>query len=198
MLYKISARLADRLLNRGAIAAEKKDIYVYGFQLLISFLFSTSLVLLIGAVFGKIGETLAFLIVYILLRSFSGGYHANSYAVCTIVTISVYLIIILMSSLINVNLIAYLSLLLCGIILLAFMAPVRHPNKKISSKDAIKYKIISLCLYSIFAGVGIYMLSVNIKLGNAVFYTLCADIINLFPNCSHAIKNKQLKESKNV
>ena len=134
MLYKLSARLADRLFNHGVIAEEDKDIYVYGFQLLISFLFSTSLVLLIGAVLGKIAETLAFLIVYILLRSFSGGYHANSYAVCTIVTVSVYLIVILMSSLVNVNLIAYLSLFILGIILLALMAPVRHPNKKISSK----------------------------------------------------------------
>ena len=78
------------------------------------------------------------------------------------------------------------------------MAPVRHPNKKISSKDAIKYKVISLGLYSIFVCIGIYMLSENIKLGNAVFYTLCADIINLFPNCRCAIKNKQLKEDKNV
>ena len=198
MLYKISVRLADRLFNHGVIAAENKDIYVYGFQLLISFLFSTSLVLLIGAVLGKIAETIAFLIVYILLRSFSGGYHANSYAVCTIVTMSVYLIVVLMTSLVNVSLVAYLSLFLCGIILLALMAPVRHPNKKISSKDAIKYKVISLGLYSIFVCIGIYMLSENIKLGNAVFYTLCADIINLFPNCRCATKNKQLKEDKNV
>ena len=198
MLYKLSARLADRLFNHGVIAEEDKDIYVYGFQLLISFLFSTSLVLLIGAVLGKIAETLAFLIVYILLRSFSGGYHANSYAVCTIVTVSVYLIVILMSSLVNVNLIAYLSLFILGIILLALMAPVRHPNKKISSKDTIKYKIISLGLFSIFVCIGIYMLSRNIKLANSVFYTLCADVTNLFPNCRYAIKNKQLKENKNA
>ncbi len=197
MLYKLSSRLANRLLNHGVITAENIDIYVYGFQLLISFLFSTSLVLLIGAVLGKTAETLAFLAVYILLRSYSGGYHANSYAVCTVVTLSVYLIVILMSSYVNVNMTAYLSLFICGIILLALMAPVRHPNKKISPKDAVKYKIISLCIYSVFCGIGIYMMSKNIKLGNAVFYTLCADIINLFPSCSNAIKNKIIKENKN-
>ena len=188
MLYKISLRLADRLYKHGTISEETKDIYIYGFQLLISFLFSTLLVLMLGMVLGKVTETFIFLIIYILLRSFSGGYHSRTYVMCTIITLCVYLIVILMTSLIDVNLVAYLSAYFLGIVLLSLMAPVRHPNKKISSRDANKYKVISLALYSIFIGIGIYFLTLNNKLSNAVFYTLCADIINLFPNCRNAIK----------
>lgn len=190
MLHKTALQLADRLLKGGVIDAGSKDICVYGFELLISFLFSTSLVLIAGVVLGKVPETAAFLIVYILLRSYSGGYHANSYAVCTVVTLSVYFAVILLSSFVNVNITAYVFLMFAGLVLLALLAPVRNEHKKISPRDAWKYKMISMGLYSVFSALGIYVMPRNTCLGNSVFYTLCADLINLFPSCIHCNKNQ--------
>lgn len=188
MLLKLSQRLANRLFNHGAISEELKDVYVYGFQLLISFVFSTSLVLFIGVALSKLIETLMFLIVYILLRSFSGGYHSKTYFMCTIITICVYLIVVLFTSFLDVNLIAYLSLLFIGTVLLLLLAPVKHPNKIITARNVIKYKAISIVLFIIFISIGIYFIAFDIRLSNVVFYTLCADIVNLFPNCRSAIK----------
>ena len=179
MLKNISIRLADRLIKCGAINADHKEICIYGFQLLISSLFSTSLVLSVGIGLGKFPETAAFLIVYILLRSYSGGYHANSYAVCTIVTLFVYFSVILLATFVNVNISAYLSLFLVGVVLLFLLAPI-NSHKEIFSTDARRYKIISLILFSVFVGLGMVWRAKNISIGNAVFYSLCADLINLF------------------
>jgi len=196
MLYKVSERLTDRLITKGVITQENKDIYIYGFQLSISFLLSTISIILIGLLIGRLSETALFLIIYILLRSYSGGYHANSYIACFAITIGVYFSVILLSELISVNTISYIILSIIGIVLLALLAPVRNIHKKISSKDGIKYKIISLCLYIIFIVLGMFLSTKDVKLGNTVFFALCADLINLFPNCLRRNTIKIKEEEK--
>ena len=193
MLYKISERLADRLLIKGAIIPENKDIYVYGLQLFISFLFSSLSIILIGLLIGKLLVTTTFLIIYILLRSYSGGYHANSYIACFAITISVYLAVLLFTELLSVNCIAFIILLFSGIILLYIFAPIQNIHKRVLAKDRNKYRIISICLFCLFVVLGMVLSIYNPILGNAVFYTLCADLINMLPNClrRNSIKDKE-------
>ena len=90
MLNKSAKKITDMLLSHQVISGEQYDIYVYGFELLISFLFSTMLILIAGIIFNAFIRTLAFLVVFIILRSFTGGFHALTYAVCTVITLSTY------------------------------------------------------------------------------------------------------------
>ena len=181
MLSKTANYLARRLLNNNVIKEDSFDIYVYGFELLISFLFSTLLVIASGIIIGKLLETLAFLVVFIFLRSYSGGYHAKKYSICTIVTLGVYAAVILLSSFINVNVVSYLLLGIVGFILLFLWAPIENPNKEITNKRKIIYKWISILLFVIFLVVGILFIQIYPQISNTVFFTLCADIILMLP-----------------
>lgn len=182
MLSKTANYLARRLLNNNIIKEDSYDIYVYGFELLISFLFSTFLVIVSGIIIGKPLETLAFLVVFIFLRSYSGGYHAKKYSICTIVTLGVYAAVILLSSFVNVNIMFYLLLGIVGFILLFLWAPIENPNKEITDKRKILYKWISILLFVIFLVVGILFIQLHPLISNAVFFTLCADIILMLPD----------------
>ena len=73
MLNKTAASLANRLMLHGVITNDVLDIYIYGFELLLSFLFSTTLMVISGFLINKIPETIVFLTVFILLRSFTGA-----------------------------------------------------------------------------------------------------------------------------
>ncbi len=181
MLSKTANYLARRLLNNNVIKEDSFDIYVYGFELLISFLFSTLLVIASGIIIGKLLETLAFLVVFIFLRSYSGGYHAKKYSICTIVTLGVYAAVILLSSFINVNAVSYLLLWIVGFTLLFLWAPIENPNKEITNKRKIIYKWISILLFVIFLVVGILFIQLYPQISNTVFFTLCADIILMLP-----------------
>ena len=191
MLNIIAHKITNRLVSRSIVDGELFDIYVYGFELLLSFLFSTLMIAFIGAAVGCIYQTIAFLTVFILLRSFSGGYHADTYSKCTIVTFITFASVLLLSRLLQVNYFAYLLLGVTGIILLSIFAPIEHPNKKITSQRKKWHKIISLILFIGFLSAGIGIGTAYPIVGNAVFYSLTADLLLLFAKNKHG-KEKEL------
>ena len=77
MLHRLSERIALSVYN----SSDKipLDIYIYGFELLVSSVIETISLLLIGLLTGKFVETVIFIISFSSIRVFSGGYHANSY-----------------------------------------------------------------------------------------------------------------------
>lgn len=185
MLNKGAVRLANRLLTKGIISEDYFDIYVYGFELLISSILSTSIILLIGIILGKILQTIAFLITFSLLRSFTGGYHANSYCFCSVVTLSIFGLVLLFSELVNINLFAYMVLAVVGFTLLFIFAPIENPNKKLTLIQKRKFKIISLVVFIVFVLIGIFLKSFFEQISNVIFIVLLADILLLF------IKNRK-------
>ena len=190
MLNKTAVRLAKKLLSLQIITEEVFDIYVYGLELLLSFFFSSSVIVIIGAMLGRIIETLVFLLVFVLLRSFTGGYHANSYLMCSIVTFSTYGAVLLLAELFALPLIAYIVLATLGGALVLAFVPIEHPNKRITDSQKKKYKIVSFILFLTFVTLGILLCCANVSLSRIIFFTLMADLILLF------VKTKKKGEDK--
>lgn len=192
MLNRVACYISNRLVVHNVINRENEDVYIYGLELLISSIFSTLLVIIIGAIIGKIVSTVLFLVVYILLRSYSGGYHANTYWACTVFTICTYLSVILLAMLIDPRIVAYISLLIVGVILLFMLAPVKNENKEISPEDFRKYRAISIIIFIGFTVLGFILSLVKPEFGSTVFFALCADLINLV--VPKTIKNRRKEE----
>lgn len=180
MLNKMAVKITDKLVLKKIVSDDMADIYIYGFELLISFFFSTIGILIIGIILGRFLQTLMFLATFILLRSFTGGYHANTYAVCSIVTFSLFGIVLLLAEFVFVPLYLYPILGLIGTIIMVWQVPIEHPNKKLSDDQKRKYKVISLVLFLMFIVAGWLFCYFGSLLGAIVFYTLIADIMLLF------------------
>lgn len=180
MLNKMAVKITDKLVLKKIVSDDMADIYIYGFELLISFFFSTIGVLIIGIILGRFLQTLMFLATFILLRSFTGGYHANTYAVCSLVTFSLFGVVLLLTEFSFVPLYLYLILGLVGTAIMLLLVPIEHPNKKLSDDQKRKYKVISLVLFLMFTVAGCLFRYFGSPLGAIVFYTLIADIILLF------------------
>lgn len=180
MLNKMAVKITDKLVLKKIVSDDMADIYIYGFELLISFFFSTIGILIIGIILGRFLQTLMFLATFILLRSFTGGYHANTYAVCSIVTFSLFGIVLLLAEFVFVPLYLYPILGLIGTIIMVWQVPIEHPNKKLSNDQKRKYKVISLVLFLMFIAAGWLFCYFGSLLGAIVFYTLIADIMLLF------------------
>ena len=130
-------------------------------------------------------QTIAFLVVFIVLRSFTGGYHALQYWFCSVVTFSIFGLVLLTSEFVEVSLIFYILLSVIGIVTIALMVPVENSNKPLSDGQKKKYKIISFALFIIFVALGAVINYFDNSVGSVVFFTLITDLLLLF------IKNRK-------
>lgn len=180
MLNTLATRLARRLLLKNVIIEDHFDVYVYGFELLISSISSTVLIFLIGLLTHNILQTIAFLVTFILLRQFSGGYHANTYGVCFVVTLSVFGLVLLLANHIQIHLTAFWVLSVIGTFLLIGVAPIENPNKKIIPEQRNKFKLISVVLFILLILIAITLRDFAPRVSSTVFFVLMADLILLF------------------
>ena len=177
MLHKIATALSRRLLKGKAFPEEDLEIYVYGFELILSFLFSTSVILLIGAITKTLPLTLVFLLVFIFTRRFTGGYHANTYAKCQIYTVSTYLFVLIGSHLIEPGIISYIILGIVGYVTVILFAPVKNPNKHLSKRDVKIFKLLSIVFFTLILVIGILLGQRYPMISSAIFLSLVAVIV---------------------
>ena len=91
MLHHCAEYLTDFLYRHAAVSLQKRAIYVYGIELTLSTGASFLSIVLFSLFLASPFSSLVFLLVFISLRSFSGGYHAETYRNCFLITNSTYL-----------------------------------------------------------------------------------------------------------
>lgn len=150
MLHILSKRIAFLVCKK----TDKLpfEIYVYGFELLISSIIETGALLFVGFLIGKFIETILFLFSFSSIRFFSGGYHANSYIKCFVVTLFSYLFVLLLYnylrefSVINIIIFAFFEFIL-SLILFIKVSPIKSNGKTIfNPKMQKRLSIIALCI----------------------------------------------------
>lgn len=155
MIDFLSIRIADFLCRKGIIKAEDKELYIYGYQLLISSFIGILLTLILGIAFGKLFETSLYLVIFISTRQRCGGYHAKHFLTCILSFLSSYLMVMLLESyLLQMDYVLYCILMeLIYLITVIRFAPMEHKNKPLSQevklinrKKSIQYSVIWITL----------------------------------------------------
>lgn len=85
-MRSIAVKCTNVLKDRNIISAEQENIYIYGFELILSFLSSIIFIVIWSSLFGHLDVAFAFLLFFIPVRITSGGYHASTYKSCFILT----------------------------------------------------------------------------------------------------------------
>lgn len=166
MLHILSKRIAFLVCEKTDLLP--LEIYVYGFELIISSIIETSALLLVGFLIGKIIETMLFLFSFSSIRFFSGGYHENSYLKCFAVTlVNYFLVLFLYNNLIDfsVNIILVFSLVtfILSLILFIKVCPVKSKGKTILNyKMQKRLSVIALCINMALVMVLFYILKNSI------------------------------------
>lgn len=97
MINKISAKLIQKLLGSMDDIKQSEQIYVYGMEILLSTVIEIFTILFSAMLFSVFNEAILFLFIFISLRIFTGGYHANTYRKCFFITVSSYWITLLIN-----------------------------------------------------------------------------------------------------
>lgn len=144
MLTAIATKLSDSVIRQCRLAPERKNIYIYGSELLISTGLGMLSVLLLSFLLGNPLAGVIFLLIFISLRLFAGGFHASTYLKCFVLSNTVFIVTFwLASALLRITHIFTIGLLFIGSIIIVFLAPIRNTKHPLSNERYKKNRIIA-------------------------------------------------------
>ena len=93
MNYLVS-KILKFITEQNVISDEKdeQEFYKYGIEISISSFLNIFLVVILGFLIHHVLESVVFLTLFILIRSFTGGYHADTYFRCNLLMCVTFII----------------------------------------------------------------------------------------------------------
>lgn len=157
MFYKTSVYIADILEQQNKFAPEDKEVYRYGIQQGLNLTLNILTTIIIGVLCGMAYPSILFLVCYMPLRSFCGGYHAKTHFRCYIYSVIMITCLLLAAKYIAFNIVLYEVLVLISLIIILLLAPVEDENKKLDNvekrvfrKRAYIIAFLEVLLYQLF------------------------------------------------
>ncbi len=138
-MEKVSEVLTLYLIRRNVISEEKKNIYLYGFQIGLEVTLNTIISILIAFLCHMEWETIIFFAVFIVLRSYAGGLHLNTYIACLICSCVSLLGILLIVKHTGIGKNASLGCICVLLPIIKLVSPVEDINRTVSPEDRIEF-----------------------------------------------------------
>lgn len=149
-MNQLAQNITNFFIAKNVIKITERDIYVYGFELMLSGIVSAVMILFVGAVFHEFFHAVIFLFIMIPVRMFTGGYHADTHFTCNVVFLLAFLIsVVFLQITIHMELDVVVWVMVCvGLILVARYAPLENKNKRLSDIEKLKYRKIGIGMYT--------------------------------------------------
>ena len=154
MFKHLSRQLTGWLIEKKAVDFEDKEIYQYGISRFFSILLVYTTTFVLGLTFNQFYQSIIFIISLLVLRSFSGGYHASSSINCYLLSILAVVSFLLVNKFVFFSRFVWMGLLVMFGIIIILLSPVGTSNKPLDDIEKILYKkktIIVWCLESLVA-----------------------------------------------
>jgi accessory gene regulator B len=138
MFFKASEVITEAMIQNHAIKTEDRELYRYGVQQSLLAIMNICTFILIGVVCKVFWQSVVFILAYIPLRHYAGGFHAKTPVRCYL-----YSIVLITAAFLAIRFIPWTNLI-CGIILLInlicvlILSPVESVNKRL---DALEKKV---------------------------------------------------------
>ena len=175
MMSRLSYMVTDYLLNRGKIEKSDREIYHYGYILLLDGLLDTILLLIFGLIIQKFVLTIFFVLVFTTTRMFSGGYHANKHWQSTLITfVSCFISVEFSEQIVasfDEKLFLILGIVICYIIFILY-SPIKNSTKPIDEENIQANKTKSLVVLSIYVFIIAFASKYNLEYSNVILVTL--------------------------
>ena len=148
MLHSCAEYFTDILYKHNSLPENRKPVYVYGTELALSTSLSMVSILSISALCMHLFHGILFLLIFIGLRLFAGGYHAETYRKCFLITNSVFLVTVFISLLLDRwnSLSGKIFILFISFCIIWALAPIRNEHHPLSDTTYRKNKITARAL----------------------------------------------------
>lgn len=170
----LAKRITRAFIRKFHIEEESWDLYYLGIEVITTTVLTSLLIIACGILLNNCVGSMAFLLCFMTLRGYAGGYHARTRLRCLFATIFCYVCSAgMMKGLLSVDGIWQALMILSGLVLAVVLfvkyAPVVHPRKKIHEEIREQNKIMTFLLLFVWylvclllAAFGIYEISAQI------------------------------------
>lgn len=142
MIAKLAKSTAYFFVEKQVVKKEDEEVYAYGMELMYSSILNIAVAVIIAIVTNTVFPTSAFLIIFIVLRQYIGGYHAKTHLGCMFIFSVLLCCFTGISKHIPEQWETWISMLsvISSIILILRFAPAEHPNKPLSEKEKLRLR----------------------------------------------------------
>ncbi len=140
MQGKIIQRVTDELVSNKIIDSEDSELYTYGLRQGALILLNILTILTVGKMFGMLWESLIFMVTYIPLRTYAGGYHARTQLKCYISSV-----VLIVAVLLGIRFIPWTNFIIITIsiisgLIIYILSPVEDINKPLDAAEVKAYR----------------------------------------------------------
>ena len=150
MISEISKRISLFLCRKNIIKHEDIEIYKYGFETICSTILGLILTLAIGLTFKMFFLSIVYYVVFVTIRQFTGGYHANSYFRCNltfaVVTVLVFGLTKMAVYSETYTMPNHILFLFLSFIIVFYFSPIENEYKPLDQKQKKRNKKIAVVL----------------------------------------------------
>lgn len=170
MIHRLSKMIAEFLLHKNVISETEIDIYIYGYETVILGFIDFLIVLAVGFIFNKMITILIFFAMFISVRLYTGGFHANTVLRCKAIFISICISVSLLSEF-KFPYYLYIFIILLYLITSFFLAPIENYNKPLTSEEQTKYRRISIAMSMFWSIAAVFSYFFAIKICTTITVT---------------------------
>lgn len=154
MISKLADKIVEKLVRSNAIGQDDVELYRYGFFILLSHLLYFCIAVVWGLLLGVVLESVLLYIMFLILRGYAGGFHAESEGRCALYTSVALFLSALSIRLLHTLSMWYvaLALLFAGAVIVLLLCPLDTPAKPLSKEERLRYKrtssiiLVGICM----------------------------------------------------
>ncbi len=142
MITKLAETAANVLCKYDTVTQDNRELYIYGFYILISKTLYFLVAVILGIIFKIVLESVAFYIMFAVIREYAGGIHASTECACMIFTsLSLFVCTVAMKVCIDYSLLALpiIELILSAMCILA-LSPLDTKEKQLTEEEKKVYR----------------------------------------------------------
>lgn len=171
----IAEQITCKLIASSVIEEGDRELYSYGFFLLISKIFFFFVAVIAGLLTDTTVESIIFYVVFMLLRTYAGGIHARTEMSCTVLTTLALIASVLVIKQLEIHTSGAISLLMFGIgsLCILVFSPLDTDGKPLDKHEKRQYKTVCIAILIIYVIVALITWIHCIK---NIFYPICCGI----------------------
>lgn len=166
-------RVINQLIKNKIIEKEDADLYRYGFRHLFIILAHILTYAFFAVLFQQLGFLVVFLLCFIPLRSYAGGYHASSQLACFLASAATVFGVLVILKYAVLHVLAYSVLATFSYVVILVLAPRESKNKPYEDGDQAFFRKRSLLIAKVEGFIAIVLVWLgSIKLFGCVSLAL--------------------------
>lgn len=176
MIASLCNKICDYFVASQIIPEEDKPLYLYGLHQSIIMIANIAITLLIGYILGMMWHSLLYLLTYIPIRTYGGGFHAKTPLRCYCSSVILVIATLLAMKLIPWTPFICIIGITFSIVFIIILAPIEDKNKPFSAKEKTVFKKRTRII--LFIEITLYIISLILHF-SILYLCICMSLVTL-------------------